>query len=133
MSGTIWAVVQIERRYGVDALSRIVAVEGVDGYFAGPVDLALSLGLPAMGLPAIGHDSDTRHWPAIKGILDATLKTGRMACINCSSVEDVRRRMQGGVQFISLQSDADQLMAGGRKLTAELMGVGPPPAVSSHN
>src|SRR5580658_4883904 len=39
-------LVQVESRKGLDSLEAIAAVEGVDGVFIGPADLAASMGYP---------------------------------------------------------------------------------------
>src|ERR1035437_9027608 len=41
---TVSVLVQIESRTGLDAIADIAAVDGVDGVFIGPADLAASLG-----------------------------------------------------------------------------------------
>jgi 4-hydroxy-2-oxoheptanedioate aldolase len=47
-------IVQVETREALDALERIAAVDGVDGVFIGPADLAASLGYPGeQGHPAV--------------------------------------------------------------------------------
>ena len=45
-NGEICLLVQVESRAGLDALDDILAVDGVDGVFIGPADLAADMGHP---------------------------------------------------------------------------------------
>ena len=54
INDNIAVMVQIENRVGVDAIDEICAVEGIDGVFIGPSDLAASMGLLGdIGNPAV--------------------------------------------------------------------------------
>jgi 2-keto-3-deoxy-L-rhamnonate aldolase RhmA len=55
-------IVQIETTRAVQELDGFLAIEGIDAYFLGPVDLAKSL----------GHGGDYRH-PDVMAVLDRTI------------------------------------------------------------
>lgn len=55
-------IVQIETARAVAELDEFLAIEGIDAFFVGPVDLAKSL----------GHHGDYRH-PAVMSVLDNTI------------------------------------------------------------
>ncbi len=57
----ICLVIQIETRAGLDLIEEIAAVDGIDGMFIGPADLAASL----------GHPGDIKHPEVEAAILDA--------------------------------------------------------------
>jgi 2-keto-3-deoxy-L-rhamnonate aldolase RhmA len=46
LDDSTYLVLQIEGRHGIDRISEIASVRGVDAVFVGPYDLALSLGVP---------------------------------------------------------------------------------------
>ena len=57
----ICVLVQIESRAGLENLDGICAVEGVDGIFIGPSDLAAALGPSGQRWPQRGAGSDAGH------------------------------------------------------------------------
>lgn len=93
-------VVQIEHVRAVRAAREILSVEGVDAYFVGPNDLAMSMGLE----PSL----DPRH-PEFEAALDEVLAIARElgvpAGIHVPSAEAANRRIAQGYQFISISSD----------------------------
>ena len=52
----ILVLAQVETPEAVENLDEMLAVEGIDGFFVGPTDLALSLGLPLPGHPSRQRD-----------------------------------------------------------------------------
>lgn len=106
---------QIESRAGLEAIEEIAAVEGVDGLFVGPADLAASLG--HLGNPR--HEDVQR---AIDTALEAILAAGKVAGIFALGIEDARHRVSQGFRFVSLGSDIGVLAAGGRGLLASMKG-----------
>lgn len=61
-------VVQIESRAAVDELDDFLAIDGIDAYFIGPVDLAKSM----------GHRGDFRA-PAVQSVMDEVIERTRAA------------------------------------------------------
>jgi 4-hydroxy-2-oxoheptanedioate aldolase len=108
-------VVQVEHVDALRNVDEIAVVEGVDGLFAGPVDLALS-----MGLPLDQFLSCPDHQAGVARVLAAAQAHGRMACVNCGAAADVAGRTSQGFQFVSIQSDADLLLEAGRHFLGAL-------------
>jgi len=108
-------LVQVEHIRSVEVVEQIMAVDGVDGCFVGPTDLALS-----MGLPRIGFENDPRHRSAIQRIADACSSLKKLACCNCYSLDEAEEKANQGYQCITLKSDADHFMAAIQELLAEL-------------
>jgi len=91
-------LVQVETHKGIDNLEAIAAVEGVDGVFIGPADLAASL----------GHPGNPRHPDVHEVIQDAIRKivgTGKAAGILTPDETLARRHLQLGCSFIAVGID----------------------------
>ncbi|KPK85797.1 MAG: hypothetical protein AMJ81_02700 [Phycisphaerae bacterium SM23_33] len=92
-------LVQIETPEAVERLDEILPVEGVDGYFVGPTDLSLSLGLPLPGLPSARRDE-------LVGSLAGRIRAaGRIAATVGASAEQAAQLIQQGFQLVSVASD----------------------------
>lgn len=94
----IAVVVQIENMAGVEAAAEIAAVDGVDGLFIGPSDLAASLG--HLGKP--GHPEVQA---AMARVFEAAAKAGISSGILAPIEADARRYMDQGVGFVAVGSD----------------------------
>jgi len=93
-------IMQIEHIDAVNCIDEILSVEGVDAFFIGPSDLAISMGLkPGM------DNTDPRHVEAVSKILAAGKKHHVPGGIHVGSPEAVNERMAQGCQFIALASD----------------------------
>jgi 2-keto-3-deoxy-L-rhamnonate aldolase RhmA len=102
-------VVQIETRAALDHVAEFLAVDGIDGYFIGPVDLAKSLGFKG--------DYRAPAMQAVLAELIARIRTaGRTAGILVDR-ENVQRYVAAGVRL--LYTHADGLLAVGAQ---ELVG-----------
>lgn len=102
-------LVQIESRAGLEALEDIARVEGVDGLFVGPADLAASL----------GHLGDPRHPDVQKAVgraLSLIREAGKPSGIFALSPEDARERIAAGVSFVSLGTDIGLLVNGAQAI-----------------
>jgi 4-hydroxy-2-oxoheptanedioate aldolase len=105
----LWVGVQIESSTAVDNAEAIMATPGIDGCWAGPADLALS-----MGIDPRRAGSDDRHGRALERILQACRDTGKAPGLACASPQEARRRADAGWQFLTAGSDAGFLLAGAR-------------------
>jgi 2-keto-3-deoxy-L-rhamnonate aldolase RhmA len=87
-----FVVVQIETRTAVDGLDEFLAIDGIDVYFIGPVDLAKSMGFGA----------DFRA-PAVQAVIDEIIARTRAAgrhvgvLVDDDNVADYCRK---GVRFL---------------------------------
>jgi 4-hydroxy-2-oxoheptanedioate aldolase len=101
---TIIRLAMIETAEGLDAVEYICAVDGLDGLFIGPNDLALALGYPPSSDP-----SDAEVVAAIERCLRATRGAGKHTGIFCPSGAVAARRAQQGFDFLVPNSDANLL------------------------
>jgi 4-hydroxy-2-oxoheptanedioate aldolase len=108
-------VVQIESRAGVNDVAAIAAVDGVDGVFIGPGDLAASLG--HLGRP---DHLDVRE--VIESMLPQIHRAGAFSGIFALDAVDARRWLERGVTLVSVGTDIGLLATSARSLVA---GFGP--------
>jgi 4-hydroxy-2-oxoheptanedioate aldolase len=95
----ICVIVQLETRAALDRLEAIAAVDGVDGLFIGPSDLAADL----------GHLGDSAH-PDVRRTIDDAIrrivKTTKAAGILAPVEADARHWLDLGCLFVGLGNDA---------------------------
>jgi 2-keto-3-deoxy-L-rhamnonate aldolase RhmA len=102
-------LVQIEHIKAVAMAEKILAVEGVDGFLMGQVDLALSMGLSDT------HFGDNReHQAAIQHTVEVCNSLGKLACYNAFSEAEAKQRVRQGFRVITYQSDVDIFCESGR-------------------
>lgn len=104
-------LVQIETQSGLDALEEIAAVDGVDGIFVGPGDLAASL----------GHIGELSHPDVVQAVEDAIVRI--VACkkpagILTADVAFARRCLELGATFTAVGIDVGILARGADQLAA---------------
>jgi 4-hydroxy-2-oxoheptanedioate aldolase len=101
----ICLLVQVETRSALDELEAIAKVEGVDGVFIGPSDLAASL----------GHIGNPAH-PDVQSALEDAVKrlkaVGKPAGILTLNEEEARRYIGWGYVFVAVGSDIGLLGRG---------------------
>ena len=104
-------LVQVETRAAVEQIAAIAAVDGVDGIFVGPSDLAADL----------GHLGNPAH-PEVQAMLEAAAKAcvaaGKPAGILAPVEADARRYIGWGYQFVAVGSDIGLMRAGADALAA---------------
>lgn len=108
----ICLLVQVETAAALPQIEAICAVEGVDGVFIGPADLAASMGYP--GNP--GH-------PEVKAaVLDAVRRiraAGKPAGILTLDPGFLAEAVAAGILFAAVDVDAAILLRGARELVAK--------------
>ncbi|QCP53578.1 2-dehydro-3-deoxyglucarate aldolase [Trinickia violacea] len=104
-------LVQIESRLGLDNLERIAAVEGIDGVFIGPGDLAA----------ALGHVGEIKH-PDVQAVIEDSIRrivaAGKPAGILTPDEALARRYIELGCTFTAVGSDVGILGRGAEQLAA---------------
>lgn len=100
--GEIALIVQIETQAGLDALEDIAAVDGVDGLFVGPGDLAASLG-------HIGKPSHPAVVAAVEDAITRIVATGKPAGILTGDTAFAQRCIELGSCFTAVGVDAGLL------------------------
>jgi 4-hydroxy-2-oxoheptanedioate aldolase len=107
----ITVLVQVESRRGLDQLEAIAGVEGVDGVFFGPADLAASL----------GHLGQQEH-PEVVATVEAGIalvtQLGKCAGVNAFPEEMARRYLRAGCRFVLVGADVTLLARGAERLAA---------------
>ncbi len=111
----ICLMVQIETRKGLDNLDAIAAVEGIDGLFIGPQDLAADLG--HLGNP--GH-TDARE--AMGKTLGRIAKSGKIPGILAFVEADARHWIDQGARFVAVTGDSFLLARSTESVVAAFKG-----------
>ncbi|HJT07865.1 MAG TPA: aldolase/citrate lyase family protein, partial [Stellaceae bacterium] len=94
----ICVLVQCETRRAVAAIPEIAAVEGIDGIFIGPADLAADM----------GHLANTQHPDVQAAILDAgkaIQSSGKAAGFLSLREDETRRVLAAGFTFVAVGTD----------------------------
>ena len=94
-------IAMIETQEGLRNLDEILSTPGLDGIYVGPADLAL-----ALGLPAVGDTDDPGHLETVLRILEACRNHNIPVGIHTSSLEFCEKRLAAGFDFVTLGSDA---------------------------
>jgi 4-hydroxy-2-oxoheptanedioate aldolase len=105
-------IVQVETALALDRLEEIAAVDGVDGLFIGPSDLAASLG--HLGQP--GHPAVVA---AVEDAVKRIVATGKAAGILTFDPALARACIGWGTRFTAVGMDLALLAAAARRLAAE--------------
>ncbi len=98
----ICVLVQVETRAALDELEAIAKVDGVDGVFIGPSDLAASLG-------HIGNPAHAEVQAAIKDAVTRLTALGKPAGILTGNEEEARRYIDWGYLFVAVGADVGLL------------------------
>jgi len=105
----ITVLVQIESRAGLDAAAEIAAVDGVDGVFVGPSDLAAALG-------HLGNANHPDVQQAIAAAFAAVKTVGKSLGILAPVEADARRYLEMGATFVAVGSDLGVFRGGTQAL-----------------
>ncbi|MBL4916270.1 HpcH/HpaI aldolase family protein [Szabonella alba] len=111
----ICLLVQVETAQALDRIEEIAAVDGVDGIFIGPADLAASLGYP--GQPS-HPEVKARIFDAIRRVRAA----GKPAGILMSDPAFAAEAVEAGTLFTAVDQDIALLTRSARALAAKWKG-----------
>ena len=109
-----FVVVQIESSAAVAELDGFLAVEGIDAYFIGPVDLAKSM----------GHRGDYRH-PEVQAVIEDVIVRSRAAGRHVgilAGADDAAGYVAKGVRFLYTHAN-DFIGAGARDFARRVSGI----------
>ncbi len=107
----ICVLVQIETGAALDSIEEISAVDGVDGIFIGPSDLAADLG-------HLGNSGHETVRSAISSAIRRIRATGKAAGILAPIEDDAKRWLDEGCLFVAVGSDLGLLARGSDALRA---------------
>jgi len=108
-------LVQVETRTALDQLEDIARVEGIDGVFIGPSDLAASL----------GHLGNPQHADVQKAMQDAATRLKKLdkpAGILTANEEEARRYIDWGYLFVAVGADVGLLSKNADALARKFKG-----------
>jgi 4-hydroxy-2-oxoheptanedioate aldolase len=108
----ICLLVQVETAEALDRIEEIAAVDGVDGIFIGPADLATSMGFP-------GNPSHPTVRTAILSAIGRIRAAGKPAGILTLDPDLLRDAVAAGTNFTAVDVDQAILLRGARALAAE--------------
>ncbi len=97
-------------------LESIAAVEGVDGVFFGPADLAASMGL-------LGKPADPAVHAAVSRGITTVRRAGKAAGTLTADRKLARRYLAHGALFVAVGADTTILVKAAKELAAEFTGA----------
>ncbi len=100
----IACIAMIETAEGIANADEIMSTSGLDGIYIGPADLALSMGLPAMG-----DQPQDEHLVVVKELLEKCKAHKIAAGIHTSSLEYAQKYLALGFNFVTLGSDSGHM------------------------
>ena len=98
VNDNIAVMVQIESRAGVAAAASIAAIDGIDGLFIGPSDLAAAYG-------HLGNANHPEVQQAMASVFAAAKAAGKPMGILAPAEADARRYLEMGATFVAVGSD----------------------------
>ena len=107
--GQICVLVQVETRAALTEADAIASVEGVDGIFVGPSDLAAGLG-------HLAEPNDPEVKAAIANILGSCQSARKPAGILFANQDDAAGALEHGFTFVAVGSDVGILAKGAENL-----------------
>jgi 2-dehydro-3-deoxyglucarate aldolase len=109
VNDNIAVMLQIESRAGVAAAAEIAAVDGVDGLFIGPSDLAAGYG-------HLGNPTHPEVQAAMAAVFAAAKAAGKPVGILSPVEADARRYLEMGASYVAVGSDLGVLRMGTQAL-----------------
>ncbi len=109
--------VQIENVEGVRNAAEIAAVDGIDGVFVGPSDLAASMGL-------LGQQSHPEVIAAVRRVFDALRVAGKPVGVNAFDPAVAKEYLDAGASFVLVGADVALLARGSEALAAAWVSPG---------
>lgn len=94
--------VQIESAQAVENAAEIAAVNGVDGVFVGPADLAGSMGV-------IGQQTHPEVLAAVYRTFDAVRAAGKAVGVNAFDIDAAQNYIERGASFVAVAADVSIL------------------------
>jgi len=116
----IICLVMIEDINTVDRIEELAEAPGIDGFYIGPADLALSIGIT----PA-NYLKNARHGEACQKVLDVAKAHNLIAGVHCGSAEEVVQRINQGFMFCPAVSDVGAVRAGANAALQTVRGARP--------
>jgi 2-keto-3-deoxy-L-rhamnonate aldolase RhmA len=110
----VLVLVQIETQLAVSNVAEIVAVEGVDGVFLGPNDLAASVG---KRWPDVWNE-DAAYMDAVAHVAAVTRAAGKVAGFLSRDAAMAKQVVDMGYRFVGVSSDINYLLGAAKRAAA---------------
>lgn len=94
----ICLIVQVESQKGLSALDGILAIDGIDGVFIGPADLAADMGL-------LGRSDDPQVRDLVCNALRRIRASGKIAGVLATSPDFIQSSKEAGANFVGVGID----------------------------
>ncbi len=107
--------VQVESATGVENAAAIAAVDGVDGVFVGPSDLAASMGL-------LGQQTHPDVTAAVRKTFEAVRTAGKPVGVNAFDPAVAQAYLDAGASFVLVGADVALLARGSEALADRWIG-----------
>jgi 4-hydroxy-2-oxoheptanedioate aldolase len=125
-SDSVCLLVQAETRAAINDLDNILVVEGVDGVFIGPADLAADMGY-------LGRIDEPEVQAVIEAAIVKIVKAGKAAGILTCNETYNRRYLELGASFVAVGADVTEFANTLRALSARYKGgAAPAPSRSGY-
>ena len=125
-SDSVCLLVQAETRAAINDLDNILAVEGVDGVFIGPADLAADMGY-------LGRIDEPEVQAVIEAAIVKIVAAGKAAGILTFNETYNRRYLELGASFVAVGADVTEFSSTLRSLSARYKGgAAPAPSKSGY-
>lgn len=111
-------LIQVESRKGLEALDDILAVEGVDGVFVGPADLAADMG-------HLGNPGAPEVVAAVEKTIQRIVAAGKPAGILTGDQAFARRCLDVGATFVAIGNDVTMFANAASKLVSDFRAAAP--------
>jgi len=105
----IACLVMVESINTIPNLEAMAQVQGIDGFYIGPADLALS-----MGVNPTKYRESQEHNEASQRVLDVARASGLVAGTHCRSPEEAAERFKQGFMLCPAVADASLMAAAAR-------------------
>ncbi|MDG2279595.1 MAG: aldolase/citrate lyase family protein [Flavicella sp.] len=112
-NNTVTTIIHIEGMEGIENLTDIVQVDGIDVIFLGPYDLSQSCGVP-------GEVDHPKVVNAMKEAVETTKKYGKAVGTFTESPEKAKMWSDIGVQYVSYAVDVGLVMNAFKEITSQL-------------
>ena len=109
----VMSLLMVETKYMVDHIEELSKISTIDGFFIGPNDLSVSLGLP-------GKTTDEVVLNAIKHVAEVGIKNGKIVGGYAGNIEQAKRYISYGMTMISCSNDFKLLQSASKKMISEL-------------
>jgi 4-hydroxy-2-oxoheptanedioate aldolase len=112
----IITLIMVETVEAINNLEEMSKVPGLDGFYVGPNDLAVSLGIT----PGIDALQNSKHIEACQRVLDVSQKTGLIPCHHGPGPKEAARRFREGFKMCQIGNDIDLIKKGSISALEEL-------------